>query len=161
MKQFTQNRFLVLLVAVLLTANLGLMLYFFVFRHKSVPPPRPVSDFVQKKLGFNTDQAARFQKLRDQHKEAVKPVMDEMKKLKDSLYNLLQNPNVSDSTVTAMTNKIGEKQKEWELMIFHHFQKVREICDSSQLPKFDTLVHRMINHGPWMRKKRLPENKTE
>ena len=31
MKQFTQNKFLVLLVAILLVANLGLMLYFFVF----------------------------------------------------------------------------------------------------------------------------------
>jgi protein CpxP len=160
MKQFTQNKFLVLLVAILLIANLGLMLYFFVFRNDHRPEkksPRPVSDFVQKELGFNTDQTAKFQQLRDQHREAVRPIMDEMKKLKDSLYNLLQNPNVNDSTATAMANRVGEKQKEWELMIFHHFQKVREICDSSQLPKFDTLVHRMINRGPWMRKKRSPE----
>jgi hypothetical protein len=158
MKQFTQNRFLVLLVAVLLTANIGLMLYFFVFRHKTPPPTRPpVSEFMQKKLGFNADQTARFQQLRDQHKEAVKPVIDEMKKLKDSLYNLLQKPNVSDSAVVAMANKVGAKQKEWELLIFHHFQKVREICDSSQLPKFDTLVHRMINRGPGMHKKRPQE----
>jgi protein CpxP len=160
MKQFTQNKFLVLLVAILLIANLGLMLYFFVFRNDhegGKRSPRPVSDFVQKELGFNADQTAKFQQLRDQHREAVRPIMDEMKKLKDSLYNLLQNPNTNDSTVTAMANKIGEKQKEWELMIFHHFQKVREICDSSQLPKFDTLVHRMINRGPWMRKKRSQE----
>ncbi len=155
MKQFTQNKFLVLLVAILLTANLGLMLYFFVFKndHKGGRKPRPVSDFVQKELGFNADQTAKFQQLRDQHREAVKPIMDEMKKLKDSLYNLLQKPVVNDSTATALANKIGEKQKEWELMIFHHFQKVRAICDSSQLPKFDTLVHRMISRGPWMRKK--------
>ena len=157
MKQFTQNKFLVLLVAILLIANLGLMLYFFVFRNDHEPgkkSSRPVSDFVQKELGFNKEQTDRFQQLRDQHKEAVKPIMDEMKKLKDSLYNLLQNPDLDDSTVAALTNKIGEKQKEWELMIFHHFQKVRAICDSSQLPKFDTLVHRMINKGPWMHRKR-------
>jgi len=160
MKQFTQNRFLVSLVAVLLIANLGLMLYFFVFKKNNEQGrgrPRPVPDFIQKKLGFNEDQAARFQQLRDQHKEAVKPIMSEMKKLKDSLYNLLQNPNIDDSSVTAMANRIGEKQKELELMIFRHFQKVREICDSSQLPKFDTLVHRIINRSPGMRKKRPPE----
>jgi protein CpxP len=160
MKQFTQNKFLVLLVAILLIANLALMLYFFVFKKDhdtGKRPPRPVSEFVQKELGFNADQAARFQQLRDQHKEAVKPVMDEMKKLKDSLYNLLQKPGVNDSTAALLANKIGEKQNEWELMIFHHFQKVREICDSSQLPKFDSLVHRMINRGPWMRKRRSPE----
>jgi hypothetical protein len=161
MKQFAQNRFLVLLVALLLIANLGLMLYFFVFRkdaEQKGKPPR-VSDFVQKEIGFNTDQAAKFQQLRDEHKEAIKPLVEDIKKLKDSLYNLLQKPNVDDSTASIIADKIGEKQQEWELMIFHHFQKVRAICDSSQLPKFDSLVHRMINRGPWMRKKSHPENK--
>ena len=159
MRQFTQNRFLVLLVAILLIANLGLMLYFFVFRHKDEGgrmPPR-VSDFVQKELGLSADQAAKFQLLRDQHKEAIKPVMDDMKKLKDSLYKLLKSPQMNDSAAVELANRIGQKQKEWELINFHHFQKVRAICDSSQLPKFDSLVHQMINRGPWMRKKRPPE----
>ena len=159
MRQFTQNRFLVLLVAILLIANLGLMLYFFVFRHKDEGgrmPPR-VSDFVQKELGLSADQAAKFQQLRDQHKEAIKPVMDDMKKLKDSLYKLLKSPQMNDSAAVELANRIGQKQKEWELINFHHFQKVRAICDSSQLPKFDSLVHQMINRSPWMRKKRPPE----
>jgi hypothetical protein len=159
MKQFTQNRFLVLLVAFLLIANLGLMLYFFVFKggdEQRNRPPR-VSDFVQKELGFNPDQTTKFQQLRDEHREAIKPVVEDMKKLKDSLYNLLQKPRVDDSAAAVMADKIGERQQQWELMIFHHFQKVRAICDSSQLPKFDSLVHRMINRGPWMRKKSHPE----
>jgi len=154
MKQFTQNRFLVLLVAILLLANLVLLIYFFALRkeHGHGDVRRPVSDFVKEKLGFSDQQAAKFQQLRDQHKETVKPLIEEMQKLKDSLYNQLQKPEVSDSTITLLTNRIGEKQKEWELKIFHHFQQVRAICDSSQLPKFDSLVHRMINKGPWMRK---------
>jgi protein CpxP len=157
MKQFTQNRFLVLLVAILLFANLALLVYFFAIRkddhRERSRGPHPVSDFVKKELGFNDQQAAKFQELRDQHKEAVKPLIDEMQSLKDSLYNLLQKPGVPDSTINALAEKIGKKQQQWELMIFHHFEKVRAICDSSQLPKFDTLVHRMINRGSWMRKK--------
>ncbi|HEY1869631.1 MAG TPA: hypothetical protein VGG71_01165, partial [Chitinophagaceae bacterium] len=77
MKQFTQNKLLVLLVAVLLIANLALMFYFFVFRNEhraDSPSSRPVSDFVQKQLGFNADQVARFQQLRDEHKQAVRPI---------------------------------------------------------------------------------------
>jgi Spy/CpxP family protein refolding chaperone len=155
MKQFTQNKFLVLLVAILLVANLCLMLYFFVFKnHREPERSRPVSDFVQKELGLNADQTEKFKQLRDQHRAAVKPVVDEMKKLKDSLYNLLQNPQANDSAAKAIAKQIGEKQEEWEMLIFHHFEKVRAICDSSQLPKLDTLVHRMINKWPWMRKKK-------
>ena len=155
MKQFTQNKVLVLLVAILLVANLGLMLYFFIGRnnHNHASSNRPVSDFIQKKVGFNADQTARFQQLRDQHRQDVKPVIEGIKKLKDSLYRLLQGPEVNDSIAENLVNEIGEKQKQWELMIFHHFQKVRAICDSSQLPKFDTLVHRMVTRDPWMHKK--------
>ena len=156
MKQFTQNKLLVLLVAILLVANLGLMLYFFVGRNnhnRHQGSNHPVSDFMQKQIGFNADQAAKFQELRDQHKQEVKPVIDDIKMLKDSLYKLLQGPEVNDSIAENLVNEIGEKQKQWELMIFHHFQKVRAICDSNQLPKFDTLVHRMVTRDPWMHKK--------
>jgi len=158
MKHLAQNKFLVLLVAALLIANLALMLYFFVFRNNDEGKNKPrVSDYVQKELGFTPDQATRFQQLRDEHREAINPVIDEMKQAKDNLYNLLQRPNVDDSIAAIMAKKVGEKQEQWELMIFHHFQKVRALCDSSQLPKFDSLVHRMINRGPWMHKKRPPE----
>jgi len=154
MKQFTQNKFLVLLVAILLVANLCLMLYFFVFKDRHAPESHPVSDLMQKELGLNADQTEKFKQLRDQHRAAVKPVVDEMKRLKDSLYNLLQNPQANDSAAKVIARRIGEKQEEWEILIYHHFEKVRAICDSSQLPKLDTLVHRMINKWPWMRKKK-------
>jgi len=155
MKQFTQNKFLVLLVAILLVANLCLMLYFFVFKDRHAPErSHPVSDLMQKELGLNADQTEKFKQLRDQHRAAVKPVVDEMKRLKDSLYNLLQNPQANDSAAKVIAQQIGKKQEELEILIYHHFEKVREICDSSQLPKFDTLVHRMINKWPWMRKKK-------
>lgn len=155
MKQFTQNKLLVSLVGILLVANLGFMLYFFVFKNRHEPErSRPVSDFMQKELGLNAEQSEKFKQLRDEHRAAVKPVVDEMKRLKDSLYNLLQNPQADDSSVRVLAGQIGDKQEEWEILIYHHFEKVRAICDSSQLPKLDTLVHRMINKWPWMRKKK-------
>jgi hypothetical protein len=158
MKQFTQNKLLVLLVAILLVANLCLMLYFFVFKHPHEPErSRPVSDYVQKELGLNDEQAEKFKQLRDEHRAAVKPVVDEMKRLKDSLYNLLQNPETNDSSARIIAAQIGDKQEEWEILIFHHFEKVRAICDSDQLPKLDTLVHRMINKWPSMRKNKPAE----
>ena len=109
---------------------------------------------MQRELGLNPEQAEKFKQLRDEHRAAVKPVVDEMKRLKDSLYDLLQDPQTSDSSARAIAEQIGDKQEEWEILIFHHFEKVRAICDSNQLPKLDTLVHRMINKWPWMRKKK-------
>jgi hypothetical protein len=155
MKQFTQNKFLVLLVAILLVVNLCLMLYFFVFKNRHEPErSHPVSDYMQKELGLNPEQTEKFKQLRDEHRAAVKPIVDDMKRLKDSLYNLLQDPQTNDSSAKAIAEQIGDKQEEWEILIFHHFEKVRAICDSSQLPKLDTLVHRMVSKWPWMKKKK-------
>ena len=155
MKQFTQNKFLVLLVAILLVANLCLMLYFFVFKDRHEPErSRPVSDYMQRELGLNPEQTEKFKQLRDEHRAAVKPVVDDMKRLKESLYKLLQDPQANDSSARAIAEQIGDKQEEWEILIFHHFEKVRAICDSSQLPKLDTMVHKLINKWPWMRKKK-------
>src|SRR5258705_12710955 len=124
MKRFTQNKLLVLLVAILLVANLCLMLYFFVIKNRHEPErSRPVSDFVQKELGLNADQTEKFKQLRDQHRAAVKPVVDEMKKLKDSLYDLLQNPSANDSAAKAIAKQIGEKQEEWRCSSFTILKK--------------------------------------
>jgi len=131
------------------------MLYFFVFKDRHEPErSRPVSDYMQRELGLNPEQTEKFKQLRDEHRAAVKPVVDDMKRLKDSLYNLLQDPQANDSSARAIAEQIGDKQEEWEILIFHHFEKVRAICDSGQLPKLDTLVHKMINKWPWMRKKK-------
>lgn len=158
MKQFTQNKLLVLLVAILLAANLAFMLYFFVFKHRNEPGnSHPVSDLMQTELGLNAEQTEKFKQLRDEHRAAVRPVVGEMKRLKKQLYDLLQDPQASDSAANSLAKQIGEKQQEWEMLIFRHFEKVRAICDSSQLPKLDTLVHRTINKWPWMRKKKPAE----
>src|SRR5689334_7457992 len=118
MKQFTQNKLLVLLVAILLVANLCLMLYFFVFKDRHGPDKsHPVSDLIQKELNLNADQTEKFKQLRDQHRAAVKPVVDEMRKLKDSLYDLLQAPQANDSAAKVIAKRIGEKQEEWEMLI--------------------------------------------
>ena len=107
-------------------------------------------------MGLNADQTEKFKQLRDEHRQQETGCRRN-EKIKDSLYNLLQNPQADDSAAKAIANQIGEKQEEWEMLIFHHFEKVRAICDSSQLPKLDTLVHRMINKWPWMRKKKPAE----
>jgi len=164
MKPFTQNRFLVSLVGILLLANLAFFIYWFAFKkseHPHPPPRRPVSEFIKNELGFDTVQAEKFQQLRDKHKEAIKPLMEEMQKLKDSLYASLEKSGTTDSTVNLIADKIGAKQKEIEIMLYHHFEDVRAICTPNQLPRFDSLVHKMINRGLWMRKGKPGEKKPE
>jgi protein CpxP len=164
MKALAQNKFLVILVGLLLLANLAILLFFVVLKkdgNKHDSSHKNPSEFVQKELGFDQQQTEKFKQLREQHVDSIRPYFESMRKLKDSLYGLLQKPATSDSQLSSITTSIGEKQKQIEEITFRHFQRVRALCTPEQLPKFDTLLHKIINRGPGMRKGSPPGKNTK
>ena len=89
-------------------------------------------------LGFNDEQIAQYEQLSEKHKESIKPLFEEIKTSKDSLYQLLLEPNVSDSTVNHYLNMIGEDQKRIDQKIFNHFLSLRQI--SVQMNSAQSLI---------------------
>jgi periplasmic protein CpxP/Spy len=151
MSKITQNnRALILLVAILLLTNIGVLIYFLNFNkpHKPEPPRERKSpvEYVKDEIGFNEQQAAQFKILHESHMDSLKVLGEDLRKSKTAFFNLLQQQGVADSTVSAAAERIGEMQEEFELNNFRHFQRVRALCsDSQQQIKFDSMVTRMIN----------------
>ena len=151
MSRITQNnRALILLVAILLLTNIGVLIYFLNSNkpNKSEPPRERKSpvDYVKEEIGFNETQAAEFKKLHEAHMDSLKVLGEEIRKSKTAFFNLLQQQGVADSTIGAAAERVGEMQEAFELNNFRHFQRVRAICsDSQQQIKFDSMVTRMIN----------------
>jgi len=165
MSRITQNnRALILLVAILLLTNIGVLIYFLSSSKPSRPePPKerksPV-DYVKEEIGFNETQAAEFKKLHESHMDSLKILGEEVRKSKTAFFNLLQQQNVGDSSVRVAADKIGRAQEEFELNNFRHFQRVRALCsDSQQQIKFDSMVSRMINR-PFGRRGGPPRSDT-
>lgn len=163
MKQLIRNnKAMVFLVVVLLISNIGLVLYFFVFKKPTgFQGNRPGSfslvDHMKKEVGFNEEQSEKFKQLLEQNRDSMKVYAEKVKAAKTSLYKLLQQPNTPDSAITAAGITLGNEQQAMELQMFRHLQRVRALCATDQIAKFDTMVSKMSNRSPWGRRNGAPK----
>ena len=148
----SRNKVLMLIISVLLISNLALV-GFMVFGKKQGgkfqrPRGEDFSNYFKKELNFSEEQSAKFQQMITSHFEKLKPIMGEVRKAKDAMFNLMRQPAMpSDSVLQNAAENIAQKQKLQELQSFNHFRQVRELCNDEQKPKFDSLISKMINRS--------------
>lgn len=150
MNNLTKNKWFLFLLGFLLIANITLLLSFFVFGEKTEGRPRtnnpaPASGFLSKELSFSEEQKALHKEMRDAHFKSIKPLWEEIRKTKDSLYKQLNNPAFDEAALQAMTERLAEKNKMSDQMMFRYFKELRKICTEDQLPGFDSIVPQMVN----------------
>jgi hypothetical protein len=63
---------------------------------------------------------------------------------KEKLYNQLYQQEVQDSLIENASSQIGNKQQMVDKQLFFHFRELRALCTPDQQPRFDTLMHNMI-----------------
>ncbi len=151
MSTTSTNRNLLVIIGVLLLTNIGVLVYFLWLKSPEKPSIQNrdnrngISDMLKKEVGFNDVQLAKYKELKDAQWNSIRPMFDDMRKVKDSLFRLLSNPATNDSMLDNAGNAIAQKQKALDLQTFNHFKKVRAICTSEQLPKYDSVIIRMFS----------------
>lgn len=148
---------LIFLVAILLLSNIGLLWYFLSYKksqHDHRPPPNSagkggdfsIVDYMKKEVGFNEEQARQFLLLHEQNRDSLKVIGDQIRINKNNLYKLLERtPPAADSTVKSAILSLSTQQQRMEWTMFHHFQRVRNICTEEQQVRFDSMIVRMNN----------------
>jgi len=144
-----RNRNLLIIIAVLLLTNVAVLVYFLGQKKDKGTPPAdagriPVVEMLQKEVGFDEEQTARYKEMKEKQREKIRPMYDDMRKSKDSLFRLLSFPETSDSVLNRVTDAIALKQKAIDLETFNHFKRVRRLCKEDQLTKYDSMVVRMF-----------------
>ncbi len=146
----SKTRSLVTIIIFLLITNVG-MLLFFVFSSKPLKkePDREqggsgMYNSLQKEVGFSTAQLDRYQVLRKEQRDIVRPLFVELRAAKKDFYDLLYSDTVSDSLVIADADSIAQKQKKLDIQMFHYFKNIRNICTPDQLQKFDSTVNKVV-----------------
>lgn len=144
-----RNRNLLFIIGVLLVTNIGMLVYFTWMKkpdkdHFDGNNGRHggMYDFLKTEIGFDSVQLAAFDTLKKQQRGGLRPYFEELNKSKDSLYQLVGNPN--DSAVRSALVIIGKKQQALELQFFENFRSIRNICTESQRVKFDSLAPNAI-----------------
>ena len=142
-----RNKTLVAIIAVLLVSNIAVLFYFVVLKDSGRRPDKrrsPMTEFLQKEVGFTQQQLALFDSLKQKHHTAVKPLGEDLSRSRDTLYQLIGNPSVTDSALKAAAATIGRKQAMLELKLYDNFRQIRAICTQAQLPKFDSLAPSLV-----------------
>ncbi len=142
-------RNLLIIIGALLLTNVAVLVYF--LRQEKEPAPQQpdrtrstVTEMLQDEVGFNEDQTAKYKELKDKQREKIKPMYDNMRKAKDSLFGLLSYPDTPDSVLNKAGEVIAQRQKELDIETFNHFRRVRTLCTPQQLPQYDSLVIRLL-----------------
>ncbi len=153
MNYFDKPKIMGALILALLVLNFGTLAFMWFnkphpprpeFMFNGNPPPpgqeeRP-GEFLIHELNLNQSQLADFIKLRDEHQNAMKQVIEENQKNKDELFKMISAPQVDSAKLNQVTDNIAKGQKQIELATFIHFQKVRALCDDNQKKKFDEII---------------------
>jgi len=95
--------------------------------------------FLAEELRFSKEQAEKFEKLRDEHFNSSRKVIDEMHKSMDDMMELLKSGG-DEKKAEEFANQTSAKQKELQILAFKHFKSIREICDDKQKEKFDSIL---------------------
>lgn len=144
-----KNKVLLIIVGVLLVVNLAVLLLFVNMKQTGRPGRnwgrQGMVEVLEKKAGFSKQQLQAYQELRDQHWKKLKPLLADMRNARDSFYKLLYVPDVPDSALSHAADVIAQRQKAIDLQTFRHFQQVRGLCDDTQRPKLDSLIHQFMS----------------
>src|SRR5437868_3406509 len=143
----SRNKILVAIIAVLLVSNIAVLLYFVVLKdnwRRAEKHRSPMTEFLQKEVGFSDQQLALFDSLKRHHHETVKPLGEDLSHSRDTLYGLIGKPGMTDSALQAAAAVIGSKQAALELKLFDNFREIRAICTPAQLPRFDSLAPSLV-----------------
>jgi hypothetical protein len=166
------NKNLLIIIAVLLLTNIGVLGYFLWYkkpvkqqqesRWDSKGNSNGIYELLQKDVGFSADQLAQYKLMKDKQRETLRPMFDEMRRVKDSLFRLLKESDVPDSISEKAADQIGRQQKMLDLQTYTYFRKVRSLCTADQLPKYDSLIQNMFSKmGKPQRKSDSDTTKTD
>lgn len=144
MRSILKNRVLVTIIAILLMANIAMLVFLISGMRKPeiAPVEKEKTDystvsFLQTKVGFDQNQVNQLKQLKEEHYLKINPLFEDMRKTKDQLFLLIKD-SLSGERLDSLTTLIGDKQKNLDLQVFRMMREVRNLCTPQQLLKFDS-----------------------
>lgn len=135
-----KNLPLYILILVLAIMN-GFFLFNYLGHNDEKPDRRKErNNFMAKKIGFKGKQLDSFKNFEELHRERMRLISGDVRKLKDVFFDKLSDDEVSDSYIDSLTNLIAIKEIDMDKEVFSYFKNVRNLCDDAQKEKFDKIV---------------------
>ena len=156
MRSVLKNKVLVSIIAILLMANIALLVFFLSAmkkpeRENSAESARAHSteSFLQSRIGFTDAQISEFNQLKQAHYQKLFPLFEDLRKTKDQFFVLVKD-SLSASELDSLAGRIGDKQENLDRQVFETIRQVRSLCTPQQQIKFDSMLpkiaYKMAGH---------------
>ena len=112
-------------------------------------PKRPQEnrDFIVKELGFNKSQLEQFKENSEGHHEIMMQLSEEIRNLKDNLFDKLSDNSMNDATLDSISSLICEIEKQKDKEVFSHFKMIQDLSNPKQKEKFKTILKDALRQG--------------
>jgi hypothetical protein len=144
------NRILLIICAFLLVSNfIWLFVFFYSKKDKTILQSNKrnlsITKSLQREVGFDSTQMAKFYLLRERHSRELRPLFENLSRRKKEFYRLLGKTTPDDSLTIIKGRGIGEMQTDVDLQIFRNLSEIESICRAEQKPIFDSVIIEIIN----------------
>jgi hypothetical protein len=135
----------------LLISNMVILAFIF-FEKPTRADNKGPAKFIIKELNLNAAQIENFNQLKLAHQDSVQSLKGTGRELREDYFKLLGNDTTDKILADQLLMQIANNQKGIVEITFEHFQSVKNICDSVQKEKFDSIIleviHKMKDNRP-------------
>ena len=138
-------KWLFFLLTVLLISNIVLAVFLFMSKSSTGQnQSRNESAGIYKEVGLNPIQIDTFKARKDLFFKEMRPLWNEIRELKDSMYKKLKADS-NDISVKMLSQEIAQKTNVVDMKTFQHFSELRKLCSPEQQVRFDTIIPKFVN----------------
>lgn len=149
-----KETFLIVVVIALLLLNFGTLGYLFLQQKQSLPfhrPPRP-DKLIIEKLQLNKQQINQFELSKRKHRDGMNYFENEAAQLHAAYFSLLKSVNYNKTEKDSLEKLLAHNQTQKDSVTFLHFEELKSICTTEQLPHFNNLIEEigeiLTSHPP-------------
>lgn len=137
----------ILLIFLIAVNGFFMFNYMDIATHKKPRKQQKTSNFIIKELEFSYEQLEQFKINNQDHNTVMRQLSEDIRDLKDELFNKLSNKLVDEKLIDSLTSLLGQKEKEKRTNVFYHFKEIQNICDSKQKEKFEKIIKEALHNG--------------
>jgi len=142
-----KNIIVYILLGFLMVMNAVLLFIVVKEPEKRMRPPR---EFIYDRLNFREEQVDQFLEIDAAHRNKMKSIDGETRRLKETLFSNLEREN---EKVDSIASRIGSLSKERELELHSYFKQIEDICDQKQRKQLEHMLRGAVRpkppgHGP-------------
>jgi periplasmic protein CpxP/Spy len=142
----SKTKFLTILVVLLLLLN-AVTLYFLI-GNKPAPKKKPggnrsYSEYISKKLNFDTIQFQQLKELRDNHKKELDSLRKEDRQIQEAKTQMLKDGVTDNVKLDSIFTVAAANKKKFEMAFHNHFMQIRALCRPEQLQLFNQTLDEM------------------